>query len=602
VNGDAGGVADQLHRFRLSAGLSQEELAARSGLSVRAIGNLERGQSRWPYPATLNRLADALDLDGEVRAEFIGAAGRRLALAGASPGPLGEESQRSDGWHPVPRQLPAPVRGFTGRDAELAALTGLLSPAGGSSPAGIVISVISGTAGVGKTALAVHWAHQAARHFPDGQLYVNLRGFAPSRAPVMAREALRHLLQALAVPAERIPAEVPAQAALYRSLLADKRMLILLDNVRNTAQVEQLLPASPDSLVLVTSRNQLTGLAATHGATELTLGVLTEFAARELLACRLGADRVHAEPDATAEIISRCARLPLALAVLSGRAAARPAFPLRSLAAQLRHETSRLDVLDGGDQGASVRTAFSWSGRQLGARAAEMFRLLGLHPGPELTVSAGASLAGCSLARAHQALAELARAHLVTEHLPGRYSCHGLLRDYAAEQALATSTHAARRVAMLRLVEHYLYSSVGADRVLHPSRQPITLAAPQPGVTVDEFAGISQALTWFHAEHEVLIAIGVLASSSGLCVHARQLAWTMEWPPCVDVGRTAAAKSAGSSSSATKAGGPVAVAGGQGQPAGLAQREGLPASLPEPCRLVVLDRTRPAAACWAAKQ
>ena len=535
VKGDAGGVAEQLCRFRLSAGLSQEELAARSGLSVRAIGNLERGHSRWPYPATLNRLADALKLGDEVRAEFIGAAGRRLALAGASLGSLGDESHRSDGWHLVPRQLPAPVRGFTGRDAELAALTCLLSRAGGSSPAGIVILVISGTAGVGKTALAVHWAHQAARHFPDGQLYLNLGGFAPSRVPVMAAEALHHLLQALALPAERIPAEVPAQAALYRSLLADKRMLIMLDNVRNTAQVEQLLPASPDSLVLVTSRNQLTGLAATHGATELTLDVLTDSDARELLTYRLGVDRVHAEPDAAAEIINRCARLPLALAVLSARAAARPTFPLRSLAAELRHETNRLDVLDGGDQGANVRTAFSWSGRQLGARAAEMFRLLGLHPGPELTVSAGASVIGCSLARAHQALAELARAHLVTEHLPGRYSCHDLLRDYAAEQALATNTQAARRAAILRLVEYYLHSSAGADRVLHPSRQPIALAAPQPGVTVDEFTGISQALTWFHAEHEVLTAIGDLASSSGLCLQARQLAWTMSGPLCIEI-------------------------------------------------------------------
>lgn len=280
MNGDGGGVGEQLRRFRLSAGLSQEELATRSGLTARTIGNLERGCSRWPYPATLKRLADALelgDLGDEVRAEFIGAAGQRLAVAGASLAALGDECHRSDGWHMVPRQLPAPVRGFTGREAELAALTSLLNPAGASSPGGIVILVISGTAGVGKTALAVHWAHQAARRFPDGQLYLNLHGFSPSRTLVTAAEALRHFLLALAFPAERIPAGVPAQAALYRSLLADKQMLIMLDNVRNTAQLEQLLPASPDSLVLVTSRTQLTGLAATHGATELTLDVLTEF-------------------------------------------------------------------------------------------------------------------------------------------------------------------------------------------------------------------------------------------------------------------------------------------------------------------------------------
>jgi transcriptional regulator with XRE-family HTH domain len=528
MNDDGGGFAGRLRRFRLSAGLSQEELAARSGMSVRAIGNLERGCSRWPYRSSLDRLADALELDDAVRAELVRAAGRRQIVGVPhSACRTADESRGGDGSQLVPRQLPAPVLGFTGRDGELALLTSLLARDETSAPEQMVISVISGFAGVGKTALAVHWAHQVAERFPDGQLYLNLRGFAPSGTPVTPVHTLRYILSGLAVPAERIPAELPAQAALFRGLLADKRMLILLDNARDAAQIEPLLPASGRSMVLVTSRSHLTGLAAI-GATELTLDVLTESDAHELFARRLGADRVRADRAAAAELIERCARLPLALAVLAGRAATRPAFPLAALAAELRHEGDRLDALDAGDQDASVRAAFSWSQRQLSGPAARMFRLLGLHPGPDVTVPAAASLASFPLPRARRALAELARAHLLAERLPGRYSCHDLMRAYAAEQARAADSDAARRSAVVRLVDHYLHTAHAADRLLHPARRPIALAPARPGVTVDRFAGISQALAWFEAEHQVLLAVITLAAGNGLDAQTWQLAWTME--------------------------------------------------------------------------
>src|SRR5581483_9695788 len=289
------------------------------------------------------------------------------------------------------------------------------------APGTVVISAIGGTAGVGKTALALHWAHQAAGQFPDGQLYVNLRGYDPSGAPATPQAAIRGFLGALGAPSGQIPPHPEAQAGLYRSLLVGKRMLIVLDNARDEEQVRPLLPASPGSLVLVTSRSQLTGLAAAGGAHLLSLDVLTPAEAVQLLAARLGAARAAAEPGAVDRIAGLCARLPLALAVAAARAAGRPAFPLAALAGELADSAGRLDALDAGDPGSSVRAVFSWSTRQLSPEAGRMFRLLGIHPGPDICVPAAASLAGIAEADASRQLAALARAHLTAEHVPGRY-------------------------------------------------------------------------------------------------------------------------------------------------------------------------------------
>jgi DNA-binding SARP family transcriptional activator len=428
---------------------------------------------------------------------------------------------------PVPRQLPAGVAGFTGRAAELGALTEMLDHAGAGGPGTVVITAIGGTAGVGKTALVLHWAHQVSGRFPDGQLHVDLRGFDPSGTPVTPDAAIRSFLDALGVPPERIPASPEAQAGLYRSLLACKCMLIVLDNARDEQQVRPLLPASPGSQVIVTSRNQLSGLVAGSGARLLTLDVLSHAEAAQLLTARLGSDRAGAETAAVDRIAGLCACLPLALAVTAARAAARPGFPLAGLAAELADSGGRLDALDAGDPTTSVRVVFSWSYRQLGAATARMFRLLGLHPGPDICVPAAASLAAHTQPQARRLLDELARAHLITEHAPGRYAFHDLLRAYAADKAGACDSDADRDAAVGRVLDHYLHTAFRASMFLDPRREPISVAAPGPGTTPGRPAGCQQALAWFAAEHNVLLAVTTLAVESGSDTHAWQLPWTM---------------------------------------------------------------------------
>jgi hypothetical protein len=335
----------------------------------------------------------------------------------------------------IPRELPPGAPHFTGRIQELSTLTRLLDRSDRKAPGTVAIGAIGGTAGVGKTALALHWAHRVAEQFTDGQLHVNLRGFAPSGTPATPAEAVRGFLDALGVPPERIPPTADAQVGLYRSLLVERKMLIVLDNARDEQQVRPLLPASPASLVVVTSRNQLAGLAAADGARLVSPDVLAHDEAVQLLTARIGASRAAAEPDAMDEIAALCAGLPLALAVAAARAAARPGFPLTELAAELRGADDRLDALDAGDPAVNVRAVFSWSYRQLSPEPARMFRLLGLHPDPDISVPAAASLAAVDEPHAHRLLRELTHDCLITEHMPGRYAFHGLLRAYAADKA-----------------------------------------------------------------------------------------------------------------------------------------------------------------------
>jgi DNA-binding SARP family transcriptional activator/tetratricopeptide (TPR) repeat protein len=434
---------------------------------------------------------------------------------------------------PVPRQLPADVAGFTGRAGQLSALDLLLLPPasddvgpGPGQATAAVISAVSGTAGVGKTALAVHWAHQIAGRFPDGQLYVNLRGYDPGQ-PVTAAEALAGFLRALGVPGPDIPASEDERAARYRSLLAGKRMLILLDNAVDERQVRPLLPASPASLVIVTSRSQLGGLAATDGARLLSLDVLTRTEAVQLLTARLGAGRAAAEPGAVARIASLCACLPLALAIAAARAAARPGFPLEALADELADAARRLDALEAGDPATSVRAVFSWSTRQLSDEAARMFRLLGLHPGPDISVPAAASLAGCPEPQGRRLLRGLARAHLIAEHVPGRYAFHDLLRAYAAEQARGTDRQDDRDAAISRVLDYYLHTAARGALLLTPARDPVVPAPAGADVGAGQPADYPQALAWFEAEHQVLLAAIALAAGTGSDNYAWQLPWAM---------------------------------------------------------------------------
>jgi DNA-binding SARP family transcriptional activator len=425
----------------------------------------------------------------------------------------------------VPRLLPAPVAHFAGRQSELKTLSRLLDEHGAHAQGTVVISAIGGAAGVGKTALAVHWAHQVADLFPDGQLYVNLRGFDPSDRPVAPADAIRRFLDAMQVPARQIPPGPEAQQDLYRSLLAGRRMLIVLDNASDAAQVRPLLPGGTACLVLVTSRSQLTSLIATEGAHPVILDVLSPAEACELLERRLGAKRIAEERDVAIELTRLCAQLPLALAIAAARAAARPGFSLAALAAELADSAGRLDALDAGDPGSSVRAVFSWSTRQLSDQATQVFRLLSLHPGPDISVPAAASLAGTAEAEAdaRRLLRELARAHLIAEHVPGRYAFHDLLRAYAAEQARHTDSDTDRREAIGRLLDHYLHTAARAALLLSPGKEPILLAPLRPGAAAWQPADHRQALAWFEAEHQVLLAAITLAAGSGFDVYAWQL-------------------------------------------------------------------------------
>ncbi len=426
----------------------------------------------------------------------------------------------------VPAQLPLDAQGFSGRRDDLGILQDTLAARSGGPDETVPIVIISGMPGIGKTALAVRFGRQVAKRFGDGQLYVNLRGLGPATTPMEPAEALRFFLDALGVPPHRIPAGTEGRAALFRSLLDGKRMLIVLDNARDVAQVRPLLPGAPGSLVVVTSRDEMTGLVAVEGAVPVTLDVLSEDEAREMLARRLGQGRTAAEPEAADEIISSCARLPLALGIAVGRAAARPKRSLAELAAELRDARGRLDVLEA-DAATNVRAVFSWSYDQLSEPAARMFRLLGLHPGPDISLSAAASLAGMTRAQAGAALRELTRAHLAAEYLPARFTFHDLLRAYAADQAERHDSEQERRAAVHRVLDHYLHTAMATAQRFSPHRPPLRLAPAQPGVVPADAADKEQAIAWFDAEVPVLLTLTGYADANGFDSHAWQIPWTL---------------------------------------------------------------------------
>ena len=367
--------------------------------------------------------------------------------------------------------------------------------------------------------------------YPDGQLFVNLQGFSPSGAPITPAEALCGFLTALGVPSTRIPADTRGQAALYRSLLAGRRMLIVLDNARDAEQVRPLLPGSPGCFVLVTSRNWLAGLAAAEGALPVPLEVLTESESLAVLAANLGMSRAMAEPTAVSELIRLCGRLPLALCDVAARASARPGVPLAAVAASLQDMGMRLDALETREAATSVRMVFSWSRAKLGKAAARMFRLLAVHPGPDITVPAAASLAGIPDGQALLALAELCDEHLLTEHAPGRYACHDLVRAYAAESAHTTVSSAAeRRAAVHRALDYYLHTASLAADFLSPYHTEVTASRPQLGVTLEKIGGPGHAAEWFANERDVLLAMAVTAAEARrYAPHAWELPWVAGW-------------------------------------------------------------------------
>ncbi|MEU0559843.1 tetratricopeptide repeat protein [Dactylosporangium sp. NPDC006015] len=536
--------------------LTYRELAGRTGWSHGSIGGYLTGKIVPPAdrfdelvqlldvaPEELGALADARDrveeharADARDRVEEHARTDARDRVEehtrADEPGPAAQAADPS-----VPHQLPAAPDAFTGRAAAIARLDAAVNGAPGAGPGGGTVVVI-GTAGVGKTALAVHWAHRVIERFPDGQLYVNLRGFGAG-AEVTADEALRAFLTALGIAPDQVPAELDARIGLFRSLLTGRRVLVVLDNAAHAEQVRPLLPGGSGSLALVTSRNQLAGLVATDSAVPVTLDLLTAGETRRLFATRIGAARVEAEPAAVDAIAATCARLPLALVIVAARAAAHPDLPLGVLAHELRTERVLHD--------AGVRPVFDWSYQRLSAPAATLFRRLSLAPGPDVGRDAAAALLGevhGEPAGAWRALAELTHASLLTEHAPGRFVAHDLLRAYAAELSGTLDDPADRDAATVRLLEHSLHTAHTAALLLDPHRTPLPglPAAATPGTE-------AQALAWFAVEHHTLLAAVREAAATGHDGHAWRLAWTLvdhldrrgHWPDLLAAQRVALA-------------------------------------------------------------
>jgi tetratricopeptide (TPR) repeat protein len=388
-----------------------------------------------------------------------------------------------------------------------------------------VISALAGAGGIGKTALALHWAHRNLHRFPDGQLFVDLQGFSPAGTPTDPAVAVRGFLSALGVDLGQIPVDLPAQAALYRSMVAGRRMLIVLDNAADVAQVTPLLPGSPSCTVLVTSRRHLTGLVTRQGAHPLPIGVLADADARQLLVARIGANRTSAETDAVDELVACCGGFALALDIVAGRAVMDPAIPLTELAAELRDVATRVSAFDDDEPAASLPGVLSWSLHALTKEQANAFALLGIAPGPDISLPAAANLVGLPLSPARRVLRSLVEMSLVNVDARGRYSMHDLIRGYATTTA-DQLTEDAREAALRRVVDFYLHTAYAADRLFYPHSAPIQLS---PALVSDlhPLPDASAALAWFDAEHANLLLAQRTAADHAWLQVVWQLAWTL---------------------------------------------------------------------------
>jgi transcriptional regulator with XRE-family HTH domain/tetratricopeptide (TPR) repeat protein len=522
---DAGDVGRLLRAWRKRALLTQEQLAERAGLSVRTIRRLESDDPTVrPHSTSLQMLAVALNLTEADRAALAAA----VSGQGRTADP---EDPPTSGNRSIPRQLPANVHGFVGRDDDIAHLDKIMSDLGGvvDESAPIVISAIDGTAGIGKTALAVHWAHRVKQHFPDGQLYLNLRGYGPGQ-PVGPDDALAAMLRSLGVDPDRIPAGVDERSALVRSTLATRRMLILLDNAKDSEQVRHLLPGS-DALVLVTSRRKLRALSVHHGARHLTLDLLSERDALELLVAVIGRNRVDSEPAEASAIVELCARLPLALRLAAERVGARPGVPLGELVTELADHRGRLAALSIDESpDTDLLSVFTWSYDALDPEAARMFDLLGLHPGNGIAVSAAAALAGVPPARAAATLRRLANVSMLEERLPERFEMHDLLREYARERA---DEHGGDySAARGRLLQWYVHTAANARAQLVATPHELPVAShPPEGITPEQFGSHHAAVGWFDAEQDAIVKIVQSVDDLGHYESAAVLG-QLAWPYC----------------------------------------------------------------------
>jgi DNA-binding SARP family transcriptional activator/Tfp pilus assembly protein PilF len=520
-----------------------EELGIEPGPSLRALhAGLLAGDTGPPGPpgprapdtgglsgtGGLSAAAAGAGLPADVPFGGDGDGGGPGAGTGFGSGAAGDQGDRAEGHIGAvrPAQLPTDLATFTGRRAELGGAAALLPDRG--HPETTVIGLISGMAGTGKTTLAVHWAHRIAHRFPDGSLYVNLRGYDPSGSRMDPGEAIETFLVALGVAPQAVPEGLDAQAALYRSTLAGRRVLIVLDNAGDTEQVGPLLPATPGCLVIVTSRSRLSGLVARHGAHPLTLDLLSAEESLELLARRLGDARVDAEPVAARAIIGLCAGLPLALSIVAARAALHPGFRLADIAEELRADHGSLDAFSGGDFGTDARAVFSWSYHALSPDAAGLFRRLALHPGPDITAAAAAALAGVPARQVRTLLTGLTGASLLIERAPGRFVLHDLLRAYARELTARHDSEAERNAALLRMYDHYLRAAHQASVVISPFRETVPLPTSTTDGEPPRFDHSGHATAWLGSERHVLRAVVEHATAHGYHEHAWRTAVTLD--------------------------------------------------------------------------
>lgn len=419
-----------------------------------------------------------------------------------------------------PAQLPPDIEGFVGRDGHLARLDATCLDARRSGQTAVVISAIAGTAGVGKTALAVHWAHRAREHFPDGQLYANLRGYAPG-SPVRPVEVLTRFLRGLGVSAERVPTDEDEAIDLYRTMLTGRRVLVVLDNAASVEQVRPLLPGSSSCQVLVTSRDQLTALAATTGARRLVLDVLEPADAEALLTGMVGEVRAEAEPQAVAALAKTCAYLPIALRIAGANLASAPLGSVSAYVGNLRERGRLAELAIDGDPEAVVRTAFDLSYESLEPGARRLFGLIGLVPGPDFTAAAAAELTETTAPVAQRALTRLVAASLVTEYSAGRYQLHDLLREYAADRAWTDGTPSEIQAATARLFDYYLQTVDAATSLLYPQAEWMPLGPGRRGVPLEPPKSASEATDWLDAERTNLFAAVIRSAEYGV----RSYAW-----------------------------------------------------------------------------